>query len=70
MTVFFASQHHSCCCRSSVLCARPDGRVPLPAWVVRWAALVLAFINREHAQLPGLLTGTPLALSVWALVDL
>jgi len=40
-----------------VLCARPDGRAPLPGWVVRWAALVLAFVEDEHATLPKLLEG-------------
>lgn len=43
-------------CRS-VLCARPDGRAPLPGWVVRWASLVLAFVEDEHATLPKLLEG-------------
>lgn len=44
-------------CRRSVLCARPDGRAPLPGWVVRWASLVLAFVEDEHATLPKLLEG-------------
>jgi Protein SET DOMAIN GROUP 2 C-terminal len=43
--------------RGSALCGHPSGAMPLPKWVVKWAALVLRFILEERARLPGLLTG-------------